>query len=193
MRPVTPWTLALDASRTISLPQPARAAVSNAFQAACVAAWAVEKLRTNIVARIKRMTNSLPDAAAQWQKTDHGMQMMTQLCGRPARMAKNSAILDLLTRYHGRHAELGARRRITADQAVAAAGNSVHVQWRAGWRNIWAVSACELARALAGELMDGRDALAGLNAFTAMTIAAMPERDAHAACSSGAVRSCWKR
>jgi DNA repair protein RecO (recombination protein O) len=39
---------------------------------------------------------------------------------------------------------------------------------------------CELARARAGELMDSREALAGLNAFTAILNAAMPEREAHA-------------
>jgi DNA repair protein RecO (recombination protein O) len=35
-------------------------------------------------------------------------------------------------------------------------------------------------------LMDSRDKLAGLNAFTAVTIAALPEREAHAAVFAGA-------
>ena len=54
-----------------------------------------------------------------------------------------------------------------------------------GWRNIWAASPANW-RARAGELMDSRDGLAGLNAFTAVTMAAMPERQAHAAVFRGA-------
>jgi DNA repair protein RecO (recombination protein O) len=60
-------------------------------------------------------------------------------------------------------------------------GNSVHVQWRARLEEHLGSFTCELARARAGDLMDSRDALAGLNAFTAVTIAAMPERETHAA------------
>jgi DNA repair protein RecO (recombination protein O) len=55
------------------------------------------------------------------------------------------------------------------------------VQWRARLEEHLGSFTCELARARAGELMDSRDALAGLNAFTAVTSAAMPEREAHAA------------
>jgi DNA repair protein RecO (recombination protein O) len=93
---------------------------------------------------------------------------------------ENGAILDLLTRDHGRHAGLvrgGASRRIKPSLQP---GNSVHVQWRARLQEHLGSYTCELARARAGELMDSRDDLAGLNAFTAMTIAAMPEREAHA-------------
>jgi len=60
-------------------------------------------------------------------------------------------------------------------------GNSVHVQWRARLEEHLGSFTCELVRARAGELMDSRNALAGLNAFTAVTSAAMPEREAHAA------------
>jgi DNA repair protein RecO (recombination protein O) len=98
---------------------------------------------------------------------------------------ESGTILDLLTRGHGRHAGLvrgGASRRIKPSLQP---GNSVHVQWRARLEEHLGSFTCELARARAGELMDGRDALAGLNAFTAMTIAAMPEREAHAAVFRG--------
>jgi DNA repair protein RecO (recombination protein O) len=93
---------------------------------------------------------------------------------------ESGAILDLLTRDHGRHAGLvrgGASRRVAP---TLQPGNSVHVQWRARLEEHLGSYSCELARARAGELMDSREALAGLNAFTAVTIAAMPEREAHA-------------
>jgi DNA repair protein RecO (recombination protein O) len=99
---------------------------------------------------------------------------------------ESGAILDLLTRDHGRHSGLvrgGASRRVAP---TLQPGNSVHVQWRARLEEQLGSYACELARARAGELMDSRDALAGLNAFTATTAAAMPEREAHAAVFLGA-------
>lgn len=94
---------------------------------------------------------------------------------------ENGAILDLLTRDHGRHAGLvrgGASRRV---KPALQPGNGVHVQWRARLEEHLGSFTCELARARAGELMDSREALAGLNAFTAVTSTAMPEREAHEA------------
>lgn len=93
---------------------------------------------------------------------------------------ENGAILELLTRDHGRHAGLvrgGSSRRV---KPTLQPGNSVHVGWRARLEEHLGSFTCELARARAGELMDSRDTLSGLNAFTAMTSAAMPEREAHA-------------
>ena len=89
-------------------------------------------------------------------------------------------VLELLTRDHGRHAGLvrgGTARRV---KPALQPGNSVHVGWRARLEEHLGSFTCELARARAGELMNSREALAGLNAFTAMTSAAMPEREAHA-------------
>ena len=99
---------------------------------------------------------------------------------------ESGAILELLTRDHGRHMGLvrgGASRRV---KPTLQPGNSVHVQWRARLEEHLGSFTCELARARAGELMDSRDALAGLNAFTAVAIAAVPEREAHAAVFRGA-------
>jgi DNA repair protein RecO (recombination protein O) len=93
---------------------------------------------------------------------------------------ESGAILELLTRDHGRHAGLvrgGASRRVTP---TLQPGNSVHAHWRARLEEHLGSFTCELARARAGELMDSRDALAGLNAFCAVIAAAMPEREAHA-------------
>jgi DNA repair protein RecO (recombination protein O) len=93
---------------------------------------------------------------------------------------ETSTVLELLTRDHGRHSGLvrgGASRRV---KPALQPGNSVHVKWRARLEEHLGSFTCELARARAGELMDGREALAGLNAFTAVAIAAIPEREAHA-------------
>src|SRR3569623_2481137 len=94
-------------------------------------------------------------------------------------LGESGTILDLLTREHGRHAGLvrgGATRRV---KPTLQPGNSVHVGWRARLEEHLGSFSCELARARAGELMDSREALAGLNAFTSMTCADMPERAAH--------------
>ena len=93
---------------------------------------------------------------------------------------ESGSILELLTRDHGRHMGLvrgGASRRV---KPTLQPGNSVHVQWRARLEEHLGSFTCELARARAGELMDSREALAGLNAFTSILNAAMPEREAHA-------------
>ena len=89
-------------------------------------------------------------------------------------------VLELLTRDHGRHAGLvrgGTSRRV---KPSLQAGNSVQVQWRARLEEHLGTFTCELARARAGDLMDNRQRLTGLNAFTAVASAAMPEREAHA-------------
>src|SRR5205809_4586072 len=98
---------------------------------------------------------------------------------------ETGVILELLTRDHGRHAGLvrgGASRRV---KPTLQPGNSVHVQWRARLEEHLGSFACELARARAGELMDSRDALAGLNAFTAVSGAVLPGCQAYAAVCRG--------
>jgi len=93
---------------------------------------------------------------------------------------ESGVILELLTRDHGRHAGLvrgGASRRV---KPTLQPGNSVHVHWRARLEEHLGSFTCELARSRAGDLMDSREGLAGLNAFTAILSAAMPEREAHA-------------
>jgi DNA repair protein RecO (recombination protein O) len=99
---------------------------------------------------------------------------------------ENGVILELLTREHGRHAGLvrgGASRRI---KPTLQPGNSLHVSWRARLEEHLGSFACELAKARAGELMESRIALAGLNAFTALTGAVMPERQVYATVFLGA-------
>ncbi|HEY1836303.1 MAG: DNA repair protein RecO [Rhizomicrobium sp.] len=92
---------------------------------------------------------------------------------------ETSAILDVLTRAHGRHAGLvrgGASRKV---KPLLQPGNTLHVGWRARLSEHLGSFSIELARARAGELMEHRTALAGLNAFSSVASAALPEREAH--------------
>jgi len=89
---------------------------------------------------------------------------------------ENGVILELLTRDHGRHLGLvrgGTSRRI---RPALQPGNTLDTHWRGRLAEHLGSFTAELARTRAGALMEGRDALAGLNAFTAMAAAALPER-----------------
>ena len=92
---------------------------------------------------------------------------------------ESSAIVEALTRTHGRHLGLvrgGASRRM---RPLLQPGNTLRLHWRARLSEHLGSFTCELARARAGELMNGREALIGLNAFSGVAAAAMPEREAH--------------
>jgi DNA repair protein RecO (recombination protein O) len=96
-------------------------------------------------------------------------------------LGESGAILEALTRSHGRHMGLvrgGASRRL---RPLLQPGNTLRLSWRARLNEHLGSFTPELARARAGELMDGRESLAGLNAFTAVSGAALPEREAHEA------------
>jgi DNA repair protein RecO (recombination protein O) len=89
---------------------------------------------------------------------------------------ENGVILELLTRDHGRHLGLvrgGTSRRI---RPTLQPGNTLDVQWRGRLAEHLGSFTAELATARAGALMEGRDCLAGLNAFSAICGAALPER-----------------
>ncbi|MGH6870544.1 MAG: DNA repair protein RecO [Rhizomicrobium sp.] len=92
---------------------------------------------------------------------------------------ENSRIVDVLTRIHGHHAGLvrGGTSRMAA--SVLQPGNGVHVHWRARLSEHLGNFTVEPVRARAGTLMEKRDALAGLNALVAVSVAALPEREAH--------------
>src|SRR5580765_4675355 len=94
-------------------------------------------------------------------------------------LGESGAIVEALTRENGRHMGLvrgGASRRM---KPVLQPGNTLHIQWRARLSEHLGSFTVELARARAGELMEGREALIGLNAFSAVASAALPEREAH--------------
>jgi DNA repair protein RecO (recombination protein O) len=93
---------------------------------------------------------------------------------------ENGVILELLTRAHGRHLGLvrgGTSRRVRPSLQP---GNTLDVVWRGRLPEHLGSYVAELARARAGALMEGREALAGLIAFAAVAGAALPEREAHA-------------
>ena len=95
-------------------------------------------------------------------------------------LGESGAIVEALTREHGRHMGLvrgGASRRM---KPLLQPGNSLKLVWRARLNEHLGSFAVELERARAGELMEGREALTGLNAFSQVAIAAMPERESHA-------------
>jgi len=89
---------------------------------------------------------------------------------------ENGVILELLTRAHGRHLGLvrgGTSRRV---RPALQPGNTLDVVWRGRLAEHLGSYHAELATARAGALMEGRDSLAGLNAFAATCAAALPER-----------------
>jgi len=92
---------------------------------------------------------------------------------------ETSAIVEALTRSHGRHLGLvrgGASRR---SKPSLQPGNTLHLNWRARLNEHLGNFTVELARSRAGDMLDSREALAGLNAFCAVVGAAMPEREVH--------------
>jgi DNA repair protein RecO (recombination protein O) len=94
---------------------------------------------------------------------------------------ETSAIAEVMTRSHGRHLGLvrgGASRRMKPNLQP---GNTLHLHWRARLSEHLGSFTVELGRARAGELMEGREALIGLNAFSQVATAAMPERETHEA------------
>ncbi|HUO93964.1 MAG TPA: DNA repair protein RecO [Rhizomicrobium sp.] len=91
-----------------------------------------------------------------------------------------SAIVEALTREHGRHTGLvrgGASRKV---RGVLQPGNTLHAQWRARLSDHLGNFSLELALGRVGTMLESRDALLGLNAFTSIASAALPEREPHA-------------
>lgn len=93
---------------------------------------------------------------------------------------ESSAIIEVFTAAHGRHAGVvrgGASRRMAA---VVQPGTQVDVVWRARLDEQIGSYTVEPLQSRAG-LMADRLALAGLNAICAMLHAALPERESHPA------------
>lgn len=92
---------------------------------------------------------------------------------------EHAMMLDVLTRAHGRHAGLvrgGVSRKVRADLQP---GNSLHVVWRARLAEHLGSFTTEPIKARSGALMEVRERLVGLNAFTVMVHASLPEREPH--------------
>lgn len=96
------------------------------------------------------------------------------------RHGETAAIIDVLTAEHGRHAGVvrgGAGRRIAP---ILQPGAQLDVTWRARLEEHLGSFSIEPVRSRAS-LMSDREALAALNAVTALLSFALPEREAHEA------------
>lgn len=90
---------------------------------------------------------------------------------------ESATVLEVLTAAHGRAAGLvrGSRKL----KPVLQPGNGVHLVWRARLEEHLGSFAVEPGLARAGALMENREALTGLNAFSSITSATLPERAPH--------------
>ena len=102
--------------------------------------------------------------------SDNGIVLSSRAYG------ETGIIADLLTREHGRHSGLVRGNKA---RALLQPGNGLSATWRARLPEQLGNFTVELARARAGALMESRDSLTGLNAFCAVTSAALPEHQPH--------------
>lgn len=92
---------------------------------------------------------------------------------------ETGAIVEVLTRDHGRHPGLVRGGRSRAMRPVLQPGNKVAATWRARLADHLGAYQIEPEDLGAGGLMEDRLALSGLNAACAMAVAGLPEREAH--------------
>ncbi len=92
---------------------------------------------------------------------------------------ENSAIVEIFTKEHGRHAGVvrGASSRKIAP--VLQPGTQVAVTWRARLEDHLGAFTVEPLKSRAAATMGGRLELAGLNAITALLSFSLPERESH--------------
>lgn len=93
---------------------------------------------------------------------------------------ENSAIIELFTHDHGRHAGIvrgGSSRKMAA---VLQPGTQVAVSWRARLEDHLGTYTVEAKKSRA-YLMNDRKTLAGLNALTGLLSFSLPEREPHGA------------
>ena len=108
----------------------------------------------------------------EWR--DEGILLTTR------RHGETSAIIEVFTSAHGRHAGVvrgGTSRKIAP---VLQPGAQLDVTWRARLEDHIGSFTVEPLRSRAAAAMGDRLALAGLNAVTALLAFALPEREAHA-------------
>jgi len=94
---------------------------------------------------------------------------------------ESSAIIEVLTPERGRHAGVvrgGASRRMAP---ILQPGAQLDLAWRARLEDHLGSFSAELVRSRAAASMGDRQALAGLNAVTALLLFSLPEREAHPA------------
>jgi len=94
------------------------------------------------------------------------------------RHGETSAIVELLTRAHGRHLGLVRGGRSTRFQSLLQPGNSLHLVWRARLDEHLGAYAVEPLSLRAGRLLASALALHGLSYLGAL-VRLLPERDPH--------------
>ena len=104
--------------------------------------------------------------------TDEGI----VLSARP--QSEANAVVELLTREHGRHLGLVRGGRSRRQRPVLQPGNRVKASWRARLSEHLGTYAIELLDARAALVLDDRLALAGLSTLCALA-RLLPERDPH--------------
>ncbi len=101
------------------------------------------------------------------------------------RHGESSAVVQLLTREHGRHAGLARGGRGSKGRGVYQPGNLVAARWRARLAEHLGSYTCELSRSYASMLFDDPARLAGLSSACAVAEAALPERHPYPALYAG--------
>ncbi|MFI4986151.1 MAG: DNA repair protein RecO [Alphaproteobacteria bacterium] len=100
---------------------------------------------------------------------------------------ESAAIVQLLTRDHGRHAGLVHGGAGSKTRGTLQPGNRVQAAWRARLSEHLGSYACELVHSGAAVLLDDPLRLAALAASAALAEAALPEREPHPAVYDGFV------
>ena len=95
------------------------------------------------------------------------------------RHGESGAIVELLTREHGRHLGLVRGGQSAKVRPILQPGNAVAAAWRGRLAEHLGTLVCELVRAHAARLIDDPDRLAGLAAAAALVAATLPEREPH--------------
>lgn len=109
----------------------------------------------------------------EWR--DQGILLTTR------RHGESSAIIDVFTQSHGRHAGIvrgGASRKLAP---ILQPGAQVDLLWRARLEDHLGSYQVEPLRSRAAAALSGRLPLAGLNAVTGLLAFCLPEREAHGA------------
>lgn len=96
-----------------------------------------------------------------------------------ARFNEADAILDVLTRRHGRHLGLLKGGLSRGRRADIQAGNLLSLEWRARLADHLGNFTAEIARPHAAFALDSQAALLGLSAAAAVAAACLPEREPH--------------
>lgn len=93
------------------------------------------------------------------------------------RHGESSAIIEVLTQSHGRHAGLVRGGAGKARAAVLQPGAQLALDWSARLADHLGTYKVELIRPRAAAIMTNREALAALNAISALLVRLLPERE----------------